>query len=93
MNAIPLTWLEVDVPALQHNAAAFKARVGEECVFAPVVKSNGTATAWNWPLARSNRGRIGCVYTSYPKPWHCETTGLNCRSMWWDWFLPRMLHG
>ena len=41
MNAIPLTWLEVDVPALQHNAAAFKARVGEECVFAPVVKSNG----------------------------------------------------
>ena len=41
MNGTPLTWLEVDVAALQSNAAAFKKRVGEACVFAPVVKSNG----------------------------------------------------
>jgi len=36
-----LTWVEVNEAALEHNARSLKARVGEKCVFAPVVKANG----------------------------------------------------
>ena len=41
MAAESLTWVEVDETALEENARSLKARVGGECVFAPVVKANG----------------------------------------------------
>lgn len=41
MRTRPLTWVEVDTRALEHNARSFKMLVGEHCLFAPVVKANG----------------------------------------------------
>ena len=39
--ATPLTWLEINTDALEHNVRSFRTLVGESCLLAPVVKANG----------------------------------------------------
>jgi len=41
MRSSALTWVEIDEDALEKNARSLKSRVGDSCIFAPVVKANG----------------------------------------------------
>ena len=41
MRSTALTWVEIDEAALEENARSLKNRVGQPCIFAPVIKANG----------------------------------------------------